>query len=605
MPREEDFAFWNAAKSRGYMTQDQIEESVEMLFALERVGSSKRAWDIARTKGFMSAQHVSACREGVVEPAAAAAAEPSPAPRIPSPDEFVLPRETPSEGVASAKPEPYIPVGIPKAKAVKEPREYEPPDGRGAVPAEAAQRETSAIGEPVATDQAAGQARPKPVKLIDLPPMPPAAVPPVVPREGAQQRADSPVPSSGVGKLRGFQIAYIESASEVRFYPITPRPFSIGSSALSDIIVKKSGVASRHARLTTSQGVVTVWDVGTETGVLVNHRRASSSPLQPNDLIQVGAACLVFLADYGDEPAPQNVSPPAVGGDPLAMLSVIDGPRTGTVFYVSDLPAVIGGSPYANVRIEDSRLAPLHAHLVPAGGGLCVTDLGSTSGVLVNNIPARTKVLRTGDRLTAGSVTFKLEMLREPRAGGEAAVVEAPVAAPAAPPKQQEGESAYEISIDAAVSEPESDATLRSMTVTTQAVVSPAVEQADEPSEGTVRAVQELAHEGEKTTEKFSPGDLVLTCLEGPAEGTVWVLDKPSTTIGRDRNADVSLRDLSVSRRHAAIIYTDHGIEARDLGSRNGIHVNGRRCRESPVNAGDTVRVGTCLFLLDKVQKGD
>lgn len=51
-------------------------------------------------------------------------------------------------------------------------------------------------------------------------------------------------------------------------------------------------------------------------------------------------------------------------------------------------------------------------------------------------------------------------------------------------------------------------------------------------------------------------------------------------------------RDLDVSSRHAAIVFASGRWVVRDLGSRNGTFVNGRRVREADLHAGDRIRFG-------------
>jgi pSer/pThr/pTyr-binding forkhead associated (FHA) protein len=51
-------------------------------------------------------------------------------------------------------------------------------------------------------------------------------------------------------------------------------------------------------------------------------------------------------------------------------------------------------------------------------------------------------------------------------------------------------------------------------------------------------------------------------------------------------------QDLDVSAQHAAIVYTGGRWVVRDLGSRNGTFVNGRRVREADLEHGDRIRFG-------------
>ena len=62
--------------------------------------------------------------------------------------------------------------------------------------------------------------------------------------------------------------------------------------------------------------------------------------------------------------------------------------------------------------------------------------------------------------------------------------------------------------------------------------------------------------------------------------------------IGRE-NADLTLPDDQVSRRHATVRKTAQGLEIEDLGSTNGTWVGGRRVTApTQLAAGDEIRVG-------------
>ena len=62
--------------------------------------------------------------------------------------------------------------------------------------------------------------------------------------------------------------------------------------------------------------------------------------------------------------------------------------------------------------------------------------------------------------------------------------------------------------------------------------------------------------------------------------------------IGRE-NADLTISDPEISRRHALVRPIPRGIEVEDLGSMNGTYVNGKRIGEIvELTIGGTVRVG-------------
>ncbi|HMJ14866.1 MAG TPA: FHA domain-containing protein [Polyangiaceae bacterium] len=62
--------------------------------------------------------------------------------------------------------------------------------------------------------------------------------------------------------------------------------------------------------------------------------------------------------------------------------------------------------------------------------------------------------------------------------------------------------------------------------------------------------------------------------------------------IGRTPLAHLHIPDDSVSRKHAEIIVNQQGVRLRDLGSANGVRLNGRRVTEEELRAGDRIHVG-------------
>jgi hypothetical protein len=65
-----------------------------------------------------------------------------------------------------------------------------------------------------------------------------------------------------------------------------------------------------------------------------------------------------------------------------------------------------------------------------------------------------------------------------------------------------------------------------------------------------------------------------------------------SWTIGRDSEAGLQLLSDQVSRQHARLSFNGSTFVAEDLGSKNGIRVNGERARHRALEDGDVIRVG-------------
>ena len=94
-----------------------------------------------------------------------------------------------------------------------------------------------------------------------------------------------------------------------------------------------------------------------------------------------------------------------------------------------------------------------------------------------------------------------------------------------------------------------------------------------------------------------------LVVRNGPQAGAAMPLEADITRLGRATDGEFSLDDITVSRRHAEVIRTEHGYLVRDSGSLNGTYVNNERIDESPLVQGDELQVGK--FRLVFFQKGD
>jgi pSer/pThr/pTyr-binding forkhead associated (FHA) protein len=64
-------------------------------------------------------------------------------------------------------------------------------------------------------------------------------------------------------------------------------------------------------------------------------------------------------------------------------------------------------------------------------------------------------------------------------------------------------------------------------------------------------------------------------------------------TVGRGDGADVVIEHDSVSHEHAAFELFDGGFRVRDLGSTNGVRVNGAKVSVADLKHGDRVELGS------------
>ena len=84
--------------------------------------------------------------------------------------------------------------------------------------------------------------------------------------------------------------------------------------------------------------------------------------------------------------------------------------------------------------------------------------------------------------------------------------------------------------------------------------------------------------------------------------GTRHPLQPPGLVIGRGTEADLRINDPGISRRHAQIRVNTAGpqvqIDIVDLGSTNGIMVNGQRVQQAALQEGSRIEIGSTRMLV-------
>jgi pSer/pThr/pTyr-binding forkhead associated (FHA) protein len=84
----------------------------------------------------------------------------------------------------------------------------------------------------------------------------------------------------------------------------------------------------------------------------------------------------------------------------------------------------------------------------------------------------------------------------------------------------------------------------------------------------------------------------VLIVRAGAQAGARFSLDETTTKLGRHPDSEISLDDITVSRRHAEIERTTDGYVASDAGSLNGTYVNQERIDTMLLRHGDELQIG-------------
>jgi predicted component of type VI protein secretion system len=78
--------------------------------------------------------------------------------------------------------------------------------------------------------------------------------------------------------------------------------------------------------------------------------------------------------------------------------------------------------------------------------------------------------------------------------------------------------------------------------------------------------------------------------------GPSILLDKPILLLGRHPECDIQIDSRKISRRHCCIAQVSDYLFVRDLGSTNGIRINGLRINEGRLAAGDELTIGNYRY---------
>ena len=91
--------------------------------------------------------------------------------------------------------------------------------------------------------------------------------------------------------------------------------------------------------------------------------------------------------------------------------------------------------------------------------------------------------------------------------------------------------------------------------------------------------------------------DVNLVLLNTKRSPKPFPLPGSNVTIGRRRSCDLHIPLMSISKKHCQLTCEKGTLKIRDLDSRNGTHVNGKKISRETVQAGDLIKIGPLSFL--------
>lgn len=102
----------------------------------------------------------------------------------------------------------------------------------------------------------------------------------------------------------------------------------------------------------------------------------------------------------------------------------------------------------------------------------------------------------------------------------------------------------------------------------------------------------------EVSRERRARDDTQLRVVRGGTPGTTYPLRGRRMVAGRRSDCEIHLEDPTVSREHAAFVRRGDDWWVVDLGSTNGVRVNGTDVGEGAISAGDRIELGEAVLEL-------
>lgn len=99
-----------------------------------------------------------------------------------------------------------------------------------------------------------------------------------------------------------------------------------------------------------------------------------------------------------------------------------------------------------------------------------------------------------------------------------------------------------------------------------------------------------------KETEKPSASEPFLVSISGRETGKAIPLKNRNLKFGREMTCDVILDNPQISRFHAELFWKGSDLMIKDLGSTNGVFVNGKKIAEESLHNGDKILFGTQMY---------
>lgn len=190
---------------------------------------------------------------------------------------------------------------------------------------------------------------------------------------------------------------------------------TLGNADGNTLVLDGKDVAPWHARLTVDPRGIVLEVLDADARTHVNARPVREKALlRMGDVLCLGVAVIAIKADRDDSidsrlPDLPGETPAAADEAPArVVLRGVAGTHFGRAIALHDR-LVVGRAGDCGVVVDDAEIAPHHASIENIRDTICLRDMGSGIGALVNGLRMTTAVLHGGDQIAFGRDHFLIE----------------------------------------------------------------------------------------------------------------------------------------------------------------------------------------------------
>jgi pSer/pThr/pTyr-binding forkhead associated (FHA) protein len=202
---------------------------------------------------------------------------------------------------------------------------------------------------------------------------------------------------------------------------------SLGHAEGNTLQLNGREIAPWHARINVDdRGIVLeVLDFASRTHVNARPVREKAL-LRLGDVLCLGVVAMMLKPDRDDvivtalPPERDDGEDPADDAPARVVLRGVSGSHFGRAIALRQR-LVVGRAADCDIVVDDAQIAPHHATVETIDETICLRDMGSGAGALVNGLRLKTAVLHAGDQLAFGRDHFLIEAPGMPLRGEVAA----------------------------------------------------------------------------------------------------------------------------------------------------------------------------------------